>query len=222
MTETLTPFEERLLENLERHRHDLLDGSEHEVRPRKRLPRPAVAALAVVVALGVAATVAAATTLVVDTLRNEQPIWRKTAPAEVVRPRAVAALDRARSLILHVTVRDSGTLVSEAWYDAGRAKLTRTLRRDVSTGVFFSLGREQLRGRPVVHLMRTLAPFPPRSTRIVVAPGLGDVQFWLDAKTYLPVRKAVMTSPAQGGRWLTYDYEWLPRTPETLKRLDRR
>jgi hypothetical protein len=31
-----------------------------------------------------------------------------------------------------------------------------------------------------------------------------------------------MTSPDQGGRYLTYDYEWLPRTPENLKRIDRR
>jgi hypothetical protein len=216
-TEALTPFEEQLLASLQRRREEL---PETPVRARRALVRPALVALALAVALAVVAAVGAATILVVETLQDEPPIWHTVSPGAEDQRRAQSALAGARTLVLHVTVRDSGTRIGEAWYDAGRSTFAARLRRELATGVYFSLGTEQLAGRTVLRLVRPPWAYPPGGpTRVAAVMPPGTPGFLLDAKTYLPVRRLVMTPPRLGGRSLTWDYEWLPRTPENVRHL---
>jgi hypothetical protein len=113
--DTLTPSEERLLEELERHRREL---------PAPPLPRPRSRRRLRVGAVALAIAVAAA--LALGDTTQSRPARAATA-AEVTR-RAQSALLDARNLIVHSTTRSSNGTVTQSWEDertGTRLSLTR-------------------------------------------------------------------------------------------------
>jgi hypothetical protein len=108
---TLSPFEEKLLEQLEGYRRELPGPAVRPPAPtRKR--RLGVAAIA----LGLA--VAAGLTLGLRDASRSQPA-RAATLAEVTR-RTQSALTDARRLIVHATIRSSNGTVTQSWEDGER------------------------------------------------------------------------------------------------------
>ncbi|WP_326561173.1 hypothetical protein [Micromonospora sp. NBC_01796] len=77
------------------------------------------------------------------------------------------------------------------------------LKDALATGTLKLVGEETLDGKATVHLQ--WVPVPSSTTDI-----------WVDAESYLPVRKVSAGPKAID----TVDFEWLPRTPENLAKLE--
>lgn len=77
------------------------------------------------------------------------------------------------------------------------------LKDALATGTLTLVGEETLDGKATVHLKWVPVP---QST----------VDFWVDADSYLPVRK-ISSGPKATD---TVDFEWLPRTAENLAKLE--
>jgi hypothetical protein len=81
------------------------------------------------------------------------------------------------------------------------------------TAIYKNLGHDQLGGRDTLHLQRHASFDTPMGTRAFTN------DLWVDALTYLPVRQRNSTS-GTGGQMSVTDYDWLPRTPENLLKLE--
>jgi hypothetical protein len=80
------------------------------------------------------------------------------------------------------------------------------LRIWMAEGSLVLVGDEQVDGRAAVHL---------RLVTEETASGQADMQLWVDAESYLPLRRA----SRKGDTTFTSGYEWLPRTPQELAHL---
>jgi len=123
-TGTLTPFEERLLANLERHRQELPElPAARSVRRRPRLLRPAL------VALALAAGGAAAFVLVGRLGGDTREATSATTIREITR-QTQSALAGAGELIAHATQHDANGAVTETWDDGVAHRILTELRLD--------------------------------------------------------------------------------------------
>jgi hypothetical protein len=110
---------------------------------------------------------------------------------------------------------------------AGSPGYAEQIREQVSSGVYVLLGTDSINGKKVLHLRKPIGP-PELSMRAVSPSGVtmpaparahfpNELHMWVDPSTYLPVRSE-LTSPS--GVRLEVDYDWLPRTPENLGKLE--
>ena len=112
----------------------------------------------------------------------------------------VAYVDHAaRTWWTHERPDDTGKSGSHAPYTPEE------LRQQLSEGTYQLVGEEQLDGQPVIHLRKSYNP--------------GGEDLWVDAGTYRAVRRQIVKAAPIGDIVATLDFDWPPRTPESLRPL---
>ncbi|GAB3947842.1 hypothetical protein [Micromonospora vulcania] len=87
------------------------------------------------------------------------------------------------------------------------------LKRALDNGKLTLVGKESVDGKPAVHLQWLGGPDSAMDQAKTTE---ASMQIWVDSETYLPVR---VISKGFGGTTTT-NFEWLPRTPENLAKLE--
>src|SRR5262249_31222973 len=103
-----------------------------------------------------------------------------------------------------------------------RTQLPDKLRTDLDQGVLRIVGREQLNGRETLHVTRTaqMHPFTVGGRTVTLSDAGIRVDYWIDVETHLPLRQTTDATSMPNGVALVNDYDWLPRTPENLAKLE--